>query len=100
MAKSIIQEDNTHCYICGMNNRVEPMDCHHVFGGANRKKSEQYGLKVYLHHYRCHIFGKDSVHRNAEIAQALKAKAQKKAMQHYGWTIEQFREIFGKNYID
>jgi hypothetical protein len=82
-----------------MNTNLEPLDCHHVFGAVNRKKSERYGLKVYIHHNKCHIFGENSVHKNTEVDKALKRIAQKRAMQHYGWTIEQFREIFGKNYI-
>ena len=99
MAESIIQKDRTHCFLCGMNTNLEPLDCHHVFGASNRKKSEKYGLKVYIHHSKCHIFGENSVHCNAKINRALQAFVQKKAMRHYGWTIEQFREIFGKNYI-
>lgn len=97
--KSIIQEDKSHCFICGMNTNLEPLDEHHVFFGANRKKSEKYGLKVYIHHHKCHIFGKESVHQNAKVDKALKAMVQKRAMQHYGWTIEEFIKIFGKSYL-
>lgn len=82
-----------------MNANLEPLDCHHVFGAANRDKSEQYGLKVYLHHCKCHIFGEESVHRNANIDRAVKEIAQKKAMRYYGWSTEEFIEIFGRNYI-
>lgn len=82
-----------------MNANLEPLDCHHVFGGALRNKSEKYGLKVYLHHSKCHIFGEDSVHRNAKVDRAIKKIAQKKAMRKYGWTTEEFIEIFGKNYL-
>jgi hypothetical protein len=96
---SIIQEDRTHCFICGMNTNLEPLDCHHVFGGANRKKSERYGLKVYIHHDKCHIFGKESVHRNAEVDKALKQRVQEEAMDHYGWSVQDFIDIFGKNYL-
>ena len=99
MAKSIIQEDTEHCFLCGMNSNFEPLDCHHVFSGANRDKSERYGLKVYIHHFSCHIFGKESVHKNAKVNKALRAKVQKIAMEHYGWSIDDFRKIFGKNYI-
>lgn len=99
MMESIIQEDRDCCFLCGMNTNLEPLDCHHVFGGANRRKSEKYGLKVYLHHRRCHIFGKESVHVNAEVDRALKQRVQKKAMDHYGWSVEDFIKIFGKNYI-
>ena len=97
--KSIIQEDKESCYLCGMSSYFEPLDEHHVFGGANRKLSEMYGLKVYLHHNRCHIFHKTAVHQNAAINNALKAKVQKIAMGHYGWTTEEFIKIFGKNYL-
>lgn len=99
MAKSIIQEDKTHCFICGMNRCLEPLDEHHVFGGPNRAKSEKYGLKIYIHHNKCHIFGENSVHKNAKVDRAVKRIVQERAMQYYGWTVEQFREIFGKNYI-
>lgn len=97
--ESIIQKDKTHCFICGMNTNLEPLDCHHVFGGANRKKSEKYGLKVYIHHSRCHIFGENSVHKNAQVDHAVKRVMQKKAMAHYGWRVDEFIKIFGKNYI-
>ncbi len=97
--ESIIQKDKEHCFICGMNANLEPLDCHHVFGASNRKKSEQYGLKVYIHHNKCHIFGEYSVHKNAKVDRALKKLVQEKAMRRYGWSTEQFIGIFGKNYI-
>ena len=99
MSKSIIQETGSYCFICGRNANYEPLDCHHVFGGANRKKSEKYGLKVYLHHKECHIFGKNSVHQNAQVDLELKAMVQERAMKHYGWSVDDFRAIFGKNYL-
>lgn len=97
--ESIIQADRDHCFLCGMNRNLEPLDCHHVYGASNRKKSEKYGLKVYLHHNKCHIFGKESVHGNAEIDKSLKAIVQRRAMQFYGWDEEEFISIFGKNYL-
>lgn len=96
--KSIIQEERSSCYICGRNAQADyfGLDCHHCFGGANRKKSEHYGLKVYICHDRCHLNG---VHKSGDIDRALKAKVQKIAMEHYGWDTKQFIEIFGKNYL-
>ena len=98
MAKSIIQADKTKCYICGKNAYADifGLDEHHCFGGANRKISEKYGLKVYICHTSCHLYG---VHKNAELNRKLQADVQKKAMKHYNWTTEQFINIFGKNYI-
>lgn len=82
-----------------MNTNLEPLEEHHIFNASNRKKSEKYGLKVYLHGNRCHREGKESVHKNAKINNDLKAKAQKIAMEHYCWTVEDFIKIFGRNYL-
>lgn len=94
---SIIQKDSSYCYLCGRSD--QPLDCHHVFGGANRKKSERYGLKVYLCHDRCHIFGRGAVHQNAEVDRRLKQEVQRTAMKHYGWSFIDWHKEFGKNYI-
>lgn len=97
--QSILQDDAARCYICGGNACGDPLDKHHVFGGAMRSKSEKYGLTVYLHHSKCHIFGAGSVHQNAKVNDALKAEAQRKAMQFHGWTVDDFRNLFYKNYL-
>jgi hypothetical protein len=39
------------------------------------------------------------VHQNREIRRKLQAIAQKKAMEHYGWSTEEFIEKFRKNYL-
>ena len=96
MAKSILQTEK-RCYICGSKMWLEN---HHIFfGNPNRKLSEKHGLKVWL----CHSHHNEppyGVHFNAGLRKRLQAKAQKIAMKHYGWTIEDFIRIFGKNYID
>ena len=94
MAKSILQ-DNKECYICG---GCQWLECHHVYGGANRKKSEQYGLKVWLCHNH-HNEPPHGVHFNIQANHQLKATAQLKAMAHYGWSVDDFRCVFGKNYL-
>lgn len=101
MSESILQTEKTRCYMCGgLAEFYDPLDKHHVFGGALRKKSEKYGLTVYLHHNKCHIFGPYAVHRNADKNRALKAAAQKKAMERFGWSVEDFRREFYKNYLE
>lgn len=75
---------------------MEPLDEHHVFFGPYRKKSEKYGLKVYLHHQQCHING---VHRYAEQCRELQDRVQRIAMEHYGWTEDDFRAMFGRSYV-
>lgn len=102
MAKSIIQKDRGHCFLCGRNARADflGLEEHHIFEGyGKRELSEQYGLKVYICGDRCHKNGKYSVHKNAKVARELKAKAQEIAMQHYGWSVEDFISIIGKNYL-
>lgn len=88
------------CYLCGANGSMDPLDRHHIFGGANRKLSEKYGLTVYLCHSKCHIFGPEAVHNNRNAMQMLHEIGQKKAMQDNGWSIDDFRDVFGANYLD
>lgn len=96
--KSIIQEDREHCFICGRNARADywGLDEHHVWGAGNRKLSEKYGLKVYICHDKCHLNG---VHKDAELNRKVQAIVQKRAMQYYGWTTQDFIRIFRKNYM-
>ena len=87
------------CFLCGRNGTTDPLDAHHIFGGANRKLSEKYAMVVPLCHDRCHENGKDAVHRNAATAQALHEFGQRLAMERFGWSIEEFRAVFGRNYL-
>lgn len=91
--------DERRCFLCGRNGAEDPLDRHHIFGGANRKKSEMYGLVVYLCHNRCHIFGKCSVHQNVKQMQKLKRYGQLKAMRDLHWSEEDFIKEFGKSYL-
>lgn len=95
---SIIQSDTEHCFACQANGSADywGLDKHHVFGGANRKKSEKYGLTVYLCHDKCHLNG---VHKYGGLDLMLKQIVQKRAMDHYGWSVDDFIGIFGRNYI-
>jgi hypothetical protein len=94
MAKSIISEEK-RCFICGSRQWIE---IHHIFGAADRKKSTEYGLVVPLCHY-CHNEPPNGVHQNKDIRRKLQAYAQKKAMKHYGWDMDTWRSIFGRNYL-
>lgn len=98
MAKSIMQEDREHCYICGRNGNGDPLEAHHVFGGPNRKLSEKDGLKVYLCGEECHRNGKYSAHRNPDTSLFLKKKAQEKCECKFG-TREEFIKRYGRNYL-
>lgn len=71
---------------------------HHViFGRGNRKKSEHYGLWVWL----CvahHEYGPEAVHTNARIRKQLSQIAQRAFMRAYPNL--DFREEFGISYLD
>lgn len=88
-----------NCWLCGCNGYSDPLDKHHIFGGSNRKKSERYGLYVYLCHNKCHIFGRYSAHQNKDTMLKLHQHGQRKAMEENEWTTEDFIREFGKNYL-
>ena len=88
------------CFLCGRNGSGDPLDKHHIFGGAFRKKSERYGLTVYLCHDRCHENGPEAAHRNAGTMRTLREYGQRKAMEENGWSVADFIREFGKNYLD
>lgn len=93
---SILQKNTERCFICHSRNWLE---WHHVFGGYGiREKSEKDGLKVRLCHY-CHNEPPNGVHHNREIRRKLQAYAQRKAMEHYGWSVEDFLREYYKNYL-
>lgn len=87
------------CWLCGANGNGDPLDKHHIFGGANRKKSDRMGLVVYLCHNRCHIFGRNAAHQNKETMLKLHQYGQRKAMEENEWTTEDFIREFGRNYL-
>ena len=90
-APSIMHGGN-ECYICG---RTGILQRHEIFGAANRDKSKEYGLWVALCP-ECH----NNLHfRNAEVKKWLRVRGQLQAMFTYLWNKDDFRELFGKNYI-
>ena len=99
MGRTTAKDLPRECWLCGRNGNKDPLDAHHIFGGPNRKLSEKYGLVVPLCHHRCHESGPEAVHRNRETAQRLHEWGQEKAMREQGWSIEDFRRVFGRNYL-
>ncbi|MBQ6929032.1 MAG: hypothetical protein IJN27_01830 [Oscillospiraceae bacterium] len=83
------------CYLCGANTNLER---HHVWGGARRPISEKYGAVVNLCHF-CHNEPPYGVHHNAINRMCLQEQMQRELMAKYGWSIQDFIKIFGKNYI-
>lgn len=99
-APSIIGDHNEYrCKLCARNGTADHLDRHEIFGGGLREKSKRYGLWVHLCGWSCHR-GNNGVHRNRSIDLALKREAQKKAMEEYGWGVDEFRAVFRNNYLD
>lgn len=93
MAKSIIVNCMDNCFVCGS----PYTEVHHViYGTANRKLSDKYGLIVPLCHE--HHRGRTGVHFNRDFDISLKKLAQEKFEWEYGAT-KSFLEVFGKNYL-
>lgn len=92
--RSILQIGR-RCFMCGS---PQWLELHHIFNAHNKKNSERYGLVVYLCHY-CHNEPPNGVHHNKDNRLALQRTAQSAAMKRYGWSEDDFREIFHKNYL-
>ena len=97
--KSVIQQEK-ECYICrnlyGFENTNNLQEHHILFGTANRSKSEEYGLKVWL----CvehHTAGEWAVHKCRDRDIYLKKIAQRKFEETH--TREEFIRTFGKSFI-
>lgn len=92
--KSVLQTEK-ECYVCHTTYNLQ--DHHILFGTANRKQSEKYGLKVWL--CREHHTGSRGVHFNKHLDLHLKKLAQ----EHFEGKIgarNEFIRVFGRNYLD
>ena len=83
-----------YCYLCG---KYGPVERHHVFQGAYRKKAERHGFVVNLCHF-CHNEPPDGVHHNKENRLLLRRIAQEEFEKNIG-TREEFMRTFGRNYL-
>ena len=103
--RSIITDDKEDmCHYCG---RVGSMHKHHIFGAANRKWSEKYGLFVHLCPYH-HNMSDEGIHFNKEMRESYQRLGQQcfelwYAIEHIASASEareEFMRIFGRNYLD
>jgi hypothetical protein len=102
--RSIIAGDRDDtCHYCG---RVGFVHKHHIFGGANRKWSEKYGLFVHLCPYH-HNMSDRGIHFNKEMREEYQKLGQyyfelQYALEHGVGEAEakaEFMRIFGRNYM-
>lgn len=80
------------CMICGKRGDLAR---HEPFGGPNRQKSKRLGLWGTICP-ACH----EAEHRNPRsLGMLSKKRAERYALQHYGWSIEDFIREFGRNVL-
>ena len=82
------------CWVCDQRGYTET---HHIFGGSNRKYSEEYGLTVNLC-LRHHRESPHAVHQNKDLMNELHRIGQIEFERKCG-SREEFIRIFGKNYL-
>ena len=89
--KSILQYDRYICWRCLTRQKTE---CHHVFEGtANRKKSEEDGMKIYLCH-GCHMY----LHDHPKASLVFKERAQRVWEEKHG-NRDAFIKRYGRSYL-
>lgn len=90
-----VLQDKKECYVC---KATQNLHSHHIFyGTANRKKSEQYGMKVWL----CgthHNLSNEGVHFNKKLDLQLKKLGQMYMITH-GMTLDYFIREFGRSWL-
>lgn len=94
---SIITNDLEHCIECGR----PIVELHEVFyGRAYRYKSIEDGLVIPLCkqlHHRGNLIG---IHQDAKLNKKYKELAEKRWLEYYDKSIDDFRKRYGKNYLD
>lgn len=91
--KSILQDDK-RCYICG---NIYNLHMHHIYGGGNRRISENNGFKVWLCALH-HNMSNQGVRFNREADLRLKRICQKEYEKTH--TRTEFFKLIGKNFLE
>ena len=84
------------CFLC---QNWEELEEHHIFPGPFRPISTKYKLTVRVC-AGCHREDRDAIHRCGATRLAVQKYGQKKAMREQGWSVEEFIQHLGKNYMD
>ena len=87
---SILTNDLDHCIICGL----KKDNLHEIYQGRNRPNSMKYGLVLPLciYHHRL-------IHSDINLQEYYHKLGQKKFMEYYHKSKEEFRKIFYRNYL-
>lgn len=91
MPDSIMQTER-ECYITGA---TQELHRHHIYQGARRRASEEWGCWVWLRG-DWHNLASYGVHFNQDLDRKLKQECQERFEELYGH--DTFIQVFGKNY--
>ena len=72
---------------------------HHIFGGAYRKKADEDGLVIFLTP-QMHNMSNEGIHFNKWFDTYAKKEGQRRYMEYYGKTKEDFIKRYGHNYLE
>lgn len=89
--QSILQSEK-YCWVCGTTYNLHK---HHIYGGGNRKTSDQNGFWVWLC-AKHHNMSNAGVHFNKELDNTLKMVCQQEFERTH--TRKEFMDRIGKNY--
>lgn len=93
MKKSIMPKDDMW-----ETERFEESHKHHIFGGFNRKLSEEDGLFIYLTPYM-HNMSNEGIHFNTAFMDYAHCVGQTVWQEHYNKTKEDFIKRYGRSYL-
>ena len=93
MAKSIMQTEK-ECFVCGTTYGLELHHC--IYGTANRKLSDKYGLTIWLCNAH-HTQNGSGIHFNKDLDAHVKKLAQER-FEAVHEPNTRFIDVFGRNY--
>ena len=95
MKRFSILQNEKKCYVCGATQNIH---IHEVMFGRNRNNSIKDGCCVYLCGYH-HNQSNKGVHFNHKLDMQLKKEMEKRWLEYYHKSIEDFIKKYGRNYL-
>ena len=94
MARFSILQANRECFVC----RNRNIHIHEVYFGRNRKNSIEDGCCIYLCPIH-HNMSSQGIHFNHDLDIKVKQEMERKWLEYYNKTVEDFIKRYSKNYL-